>query len=246
MIVAVGGDGTLNEVVNGFFDTGVASAPEAVLGVVALGTGADFARTLHATSLDESCSRLRGRNSQLIDVGHARFLDHDGAPAERVFLNVASFGCSGEVARLVSPRLKKASGSLAFALATIRALLSYRDRSVTLRFDEEPARDYVITNGAFCNGQYFGAGMMVGPNALIDDGRFDVTIWSGYGLVDFLRLYRSLRNGAHIRERGALSLRTIRAEATSEQTVLVELDGESVGQLPVQARILPQAIRLKI
>ena len=246
MIVAVGGDGTLNEVVNGFFETGVAIAPEAVLGFVALGTGSDFARTLGATNLEEACARLRGRESRRIDVGHARFTDHTGVPTERLFLNVASFGCSGQVARLVSPRLKQLNGSLAFALATVRALLTYRDQLITLQFDDDPSREYSITNCAFCNGRYFGAGMMVGPNALIDDGRFDVTLWSGFGLVDFVRLHRSLYNGAHIHVRGAQSLRAIRAEATSQQEVLLELDGESVGRLPVQLKMLPQAIRLKI
>ncbi len=246
MVVAIGGDGTLNEVVGGFFEAGVALAPEALLGIVALGTGSDFARTIGATSLEGACERLRGHMSRRIDVGHARFTDHSGAPAERVFLNVASFGCSGQVARLVSPGLKRASGSLAFALATVRALLTYRDRVVAIQFDDEPSRDYSITNCAFCNGRYFGAGMMVGPDALIDDGRFDVTVWSGFGLAHFVRKQGSLYSGTHIHEPGALSLRVFRAQATSLLEVLLELDGESVGRLPVQLRILPQALRLKV
>ena len=159
MIVAIGGDGTLNEVVGGFFETGVAVAPEALLGVVALGTGADFARTIGATSLEVACEQLRGRAGRRIDVGHARFTDHAGAPAERVFLNVASFGCSGQVARLVSPGLKRASGSLAFALATVRALLSYRDQVVDIQFDAEPSREYSITarplSEALCSACFF-------------------------------------------------------------------------------------------
>lgn len=245
MVVAVGGDGTLNEVVNGFFEAGIAAAPEAVLGIVAHGTGSDFARTIGATSLEEACAKLRGRTSRRIDVGHARFIDHAGLPAERVFLNVVSFGCSGLVARLVNSSLKRASGSLAFAMATVRALLTYRDRMVTIRFDDEPLREYSITNCAFCNGKYFGAGMMVGPNALIDDGRFDVTIWSGMGLADFVRLRGSLYDGTHIHLRGAQTVRVIRAEATSQLEVLLEVDGESVGHLPVQVQTLPRAIRLK-
>jgi diacylglycerol kinase family enzyme len=116
---------------------------------------------------------------------------------------------------------------------------------VTVRFDDEPLREYLITNCAFCNGKYFGAGMMVGPDALIDDGRFDVTIWSGMGLADFVRLRGSLYDGTHIHLRGAQSLRAVRMEATSQQEVLLEFDGESVGRLPVQVQALPQAIRLK-
>ena len=246
MVVAVGGDGTLNEVVCGFFEDGRPIAPPAVLGVVALGTGSDFARTLGRPSLEEACARLGGRDSRLIDVGHARFSSHVGAPTERVFLNVASFGCSGRVARLVSPGLKRASGSLAFSLATVRALATFRDQRVAMSLDGGPALEYSITNCAFCNARYFGGGLMVAPQALIDDGRFDVTLWSGFGLLDFLRKRRSLYSGAHVDDPGTRLLRAGHATVQSTEEVLLELDGESVGRLPVELQILPHALRLKV
>ena len=246
MIVAVGGDGTLNEVVGGFFEAGRPVAPQAVLGVVALGTGSDFARTLGRPGLDEACARLAGRDSRLVDVGHARFTGHDGALRERVFLNVASFGCSGLVARLVSPRLKRASGALAFTLATVRALATFRDQPVSISIDGGATLDYSITNCAFCNARFFGAGVQVAPAAQIDDGRFDVTLWSGFGLVDFIRKHRSLYNGTHVTEPGTRLLTACRARADSPVIVLFELDGESVGRLPVEIRILPHALRLKV
>ncbi len=124
MVVSVGGDGTLNEVVNGFFDGSEPVAPQAVLGVVAVGTGGDFGRTIDQADLKSACARLRGRRTRSIDVGVARFTGHDGAPTTRIFINVASFGCGGLVAHLVSPRLKAVSGQLAFTLATLRALAS--------------------------------------------------------------------------------------------------------------------------
>ena len=246
MVVAVGGDGTLNEVLGGFFDAGHLVAPQAILGVVALGTGADFARTLGAASLEQACARLGGRNSRLVDVGHAGFVDHTGTPAERLFLNVASFGCSGRVARMTRPGLKRASGSLAFTVATARTLLTYRDQRVSISLDDGPAYEYSITNCAFCNGRYFGAGMHVAPHALIDDGRFDVTMWSGFGLLDFVRKRRSLYSGAHIRDPGTRIFRASHATASSPFEVLFELDGESVGRLPVQLKILPQTLWLKV
>jgi YegS/Rv2252/BmrU family lipid kinase len=246
MVVAVGGDGTLNEVVCGFFDAGRAVAPQAMLGVVALGTGSDFARTLGRPDLEEACARLAGRGSRPIDVGHARFRAHDGTMAERVFVNVASFGCSGRVARMMSPRLKHASGSLAFTLATARALMTFRDQRVAMSLDDGPALEYSITNCAFCNARYFGAGVQVAPQALIDDGSFDVTLWSGFGLLDFVRKRRSLYSGAHIQEPGTRLLHARRATATSADEVLLELDGESVGRLPVELELLPRALRLKV
>jgi len=246
MVVSVGGDGTLNEVVGGFFDGSAPIAPEAVLGVVALGTGCDFARTVDLLDLESACARLGGRNTRIIDVGLARFTDHDGAPTTRIFINVVSFGVGGLVARLVSPRLKAVSGQLAFTLATLRALAVYRDQTVNLEFDGMPPRSLAITNCAFGNGRYFGAGMQVAPGAVLDDGELDVTIWSGFGLMDFVGKRHTLYDGSHVRLPGAQVLRTRCTIATSESTVLLELDGESVGKLPAQLQVLPRAVRLKV
>jgi YegS/Rv2252/BmrU family lipid kinase len=246
MIVAVGGDGTLNEVANGFFDNGAAIAPDAVLGVVALGTGSDVGRTLGQKSLESACAALAGRTTRTIDVGLARFTGHDGKPALRIFINVLSFGVSGLVARLVNGRLKAIAGHLAFMLATVRALLAYRDQSVTLEFDTEPPRSLAITNCAFCNGRFFGAGMQVAPAARIDDGQLDVTVWSGFGVLAFISKYRKLFDGTHVREQGTQTLQARAARASSPAVVLLELDGESVGTLPVQIQILPATLRLKV
>ena len=248
MVVAVGGDGTLNEVAGGFFEagSGVQIAPQAVLGVVAVGTGCDFARSIGQTTLEAACACLAGRATRNIDVGLANYTDHNGCAASRIFINVASFGVSGVVARLVSPRLKAVSGQLAFTLATLRALAVHRDHSVKFEFDGLPARSMAITNCAIGNGRYFGAGMQVAPGAQLDDGEFDATIWSGFGVMDFIRLRGAIRDGSHVNEPGTKVLRTRRAIATCESTVLVEIDGESVGRLPARFEVLPAAIRLKV
>jgi YegS/Rv2252/BmrU family lipid kinase len=246
MIVSVGGDGTLNEVVGGFFEGSAAIAPQAVLGVVAVGTGSDFGRTIGQVDLESACARLAGRKTRSIDVGLARFTGHDGAARTRIFINVASFGCSGLVAHLVSPRLKAVSGQLAFTLATLRALAVYRDQTVTLEFDGTPPRSLAITNCAVANGRFFGAGMQVAPAAQLDDGELDVTIWSGFRLMDFIRKRHTLYDGSHMREAGTHALRTRRAIASSASTVLLELDGESAGTLPAQLDVLTGAVRLKV
>ena len=246
MVVSVGGDGTLNEVACGFFDGAAPVAPEAVLGVLALGTGRDFGRTIGQTDLESACTKLGGRATRAIDVGLARFTGHDGSAESRVFINVASFGCGGLVSHFVSPRLKALSGRLAFTLATLRALAVYRDQVVTLEFDAKPPRTLAITNCAFANGRYFGAGMQVAPAAQLDDGELDVTIWSGFRLMDFIRKRHTLYDGSHVREPGAEVLRTRRATATGPSTVLLEVDGEAVGTLPAELSVLAGAMRLKV
>jgi len=246
LVVAVGGDGTLNEVASGFFEGERPLAPEAALAVVPIGTGSDFARTLGNDSIEAACARLGGRDSRLIDVGHARFMDRDGATRERVFLNVASFGCSGRIAREISPRIKRFSGPLAYGVATLRTLMSYRDQPVSISLDGRPAELFPVTACAFCNGRYFGGGMQVAPQARFDDGQFDVILWSGFGLADFVRKGRSLYNGTHVQEAGTRVFHARQATAMSTAEVEFELDGEGVGLLPVQLKILLNALRLKI
>jgi YegS/Rv2252/BmrU family lipid kinase len=245
MVVAVGGDGTLNEVVCGFFRGRRPVAPRAVLGFIPHGTGCDFARTLGASTVEEACLRLAGRRTRSIDVGHACFVAKNGRPTERVFLNVASFGCSGRVAHVVGRDTKRAGGALAFALATARVLVTYRDQAVTVTLDGQAPRELAITNGAVCNGRYFGGGMRVAPQAEVDDGLLDVTIWAGFGLLDFVWKRRTLYDGTHVREPGTRLFRAGTFSASSAAEVLVELDGEGVGRLPVRVQILPAALRLK-
>jgi YegS/Rv2252/BmrU family lipid kinase len=246
MIVAVGGDGTLNEVTAGFFDGSTALSSKVVLGVVAAGTGSDFGRTLGQADLESACARLAGRDTRAIDLGFARFVRHDGTPAARIVVNVASFGVGGLVARLVNPRLKSLSGRVAFTLATLRALTLYRDQEVTLQFDGGLPQSLALTNCAFGNGRFFGAGMQVAPAARLDDGEFDVTTWSGFTLRDFIFRRRMLYDGRHVQLKGTQVRRAQRATAISDSVVLLEIDGESVGRLPVELEILPAAIRLKV
>lgn len=245
MVVAVGGDGTVNEVVRGFFDGRRPAAPRAVLGVVPHATGGDLARSLGTPGFEEACARLGGHTTRSIDVGYARYVDHDGRPAEHVYLNVASFGCSGIVANALTGAPKRL-GSLTFALATVQALRGHRDPVVTIIFNGGSPQHLAITNCAVCNGRYFGGGMLVAPSARIDDGWLDITTWSGFGLADFVRHRRALYDGAHVNLPGTRLDRAQAITATASKPVLLELDGESVGRLPVSIDLLPAALRLKV
>src|SRR5215471_13872698 len=118
-IVAAGGDGTLNEVVNGFFEGGKPINPEAVLGVIPLGTGGDFRRTFGwSVDLKSSLARLRGNNTVAMDLGLLEYTAPSGEPATRLFANVCSFGASGVVDREVNQRSKLLRGRLSFILGT--------------------------------------------------------------------------------------------------------------------------------
>jgi YegS/Rv2252/BmrU family lipid kinase len=244
-IVAVGGDGTLNEVVNGFFQTGVVP-PDACLALVPRGTGGDFRRTFGLNgSLRDCCARLRGEVRPL-DVGKVHYTRPDGTPGERYFVNVASFGVSGQVDRAVNSGNKLLGGKVSFFVASVRTLVGWRDQKVRLRIDGGAEESLGITTVAVANGQYFGGGMRVAPEADPSDGSFDVTIWSGYHLKDFALKSASVYDGRHVRWAGTRTLRCRTLEATSDEEVLLDVDGEQPGRLPATFTLLPGALRLQI
>ena len=245
MVVAVGGDGTFNEVACAFFSGRPTASKNTLFGVIPEGTGSDFARSLGLSGIEQACARLRGREFRFIDVGRARFIGHNGLRVERIFLNVASFGCSGHVTKILSQKLKKISGSLAYTLASCQALLNHQDMNVTITTDQESARELSITNCSIANGRYFGGGIKVAPDAEVDDGFFDITIWSSFRFADFILKRKALWSGAHILEPGTQVFRATEVKASSSTCIPFELDGESVGLLPVSIKILPASLRLK-
>ncbi len=251
MIVAVGGDGTASEVVSAFFDGKRNRAPHAVFATLPLGTGCDLARSLSHSpvpkhGMDALCRGFGHRLYRNIDVGHARFTGHDGRESERVFVNVASFGCGAAVARSITARDKRLGARLGFNLAAAKALIRYKDKSVSVSFDDQSPKAFDITNLAVCNAQYFGGGMWVSPQARLDDGALNITIWSRFGLKDFLLKQRMLYDGSHVKETRTAVATVGSLSAQSAQQVFLEMDGEAVGELPVSFQILPGALRVKI
>jgi YegS/Rv2252/BmrU family lipid kinase len=247
LVIAVGGDGTANEVACGFFEGMRSVAPDAALGVIPQGTGCDLPRTMHGErTVEEACARMAGSSVRTIDVGHVSFIDHDDQPAERVFLNVLSFGCGGAVVHALRGGGKRAGGTLAFMLTTAVVLFRYRDQPVTVSIDGGAMESSMITNYAVCNGRYFGGGMKVAPKAEVDDGLLDTTVWAGFGLKDFILKRRSVYDGSHVDAPGTTVSRIRHLEATSAERVLLDVDGESAGRLPIRVQVLPHALRFKV
>lgn len=245
MIVVVGGDGTLGEVAAGFFLGKKAFTDHAMIGYIPQGTGADFRRTLGIEkNWDQACARLAAGKSRLIDVGHVEFIDHSGNRSQRIFINVASFGCSGAVTRAIVTAEKRIGGRLAYVMTTFRTLVRYRDQSVVITIDDDEAEELTITNFAVCNARFFGGGMQVAPYARIDDGQLDVTVWSGYRLRDFVLKQRALFNGSHIDDPRTRTRRIQRLRATSAEPVLLDVDGDNPGCLPASFSIIPRALRV--
>ncbi len=246
-IVAVGGDGTINEVTNGFFRDGKAINPNAALAVLPRGTGGDFRKTFAwDTDFEAAVRRLNTPDTRPFDVGHLEYVAHDGSPASRYFANICSFGVSGLVDQEVNATSKALGGKASFMWGSLKAMTRYNDQLVNVSFDDAPAEALTVTTLSIANGKYFGGGMKVAPDADVSDGLFDVTIWSGYGLADFVLRSAGVYSGAHVKWKGTRTLRCTKMKAESDARVLIDCDGEQPGRLPCAMSILPGAIRLKI
>lgn len=248
-IVAVGGDGTINEVVNGFFREGQVINPNAALGVIPRGTGGDFRRAFGwDLELDSALARLRTDKTEPFDVGLVEYTTREGKKEQRYFANIASLGVSAVVANEVNTSSKALGANMTFVWGTVKGMFRFEPPRVRLRADGGPPEEVAINVVAVANGRYFGSGMCVAPNALTHDGLFDVTIWSGYTLSDFIFKSKGIYSGQHVTWKGTrqLKCRTFEVESAEDREVLIEVDGEVPGRLPAKMTLLPAAIRLKV
>jgi len=250
-IVAVGGDGTINEVVNGFFANGAGTPVRegVALGVICRGTGGDFRRTFDwDLKLEPALERLKREGSQPLDVGRVEYTAHDGSPQTRYFANITSFGVSGLVDKMVNESSKLMGGKLSFMWGSFKAMTKYSDKPVRLALDGGAPREVAVTTLAVANGRYFGGGMKVAPDAQPSDGLFDVTLWGGYGLSDFVFKSAGIYSGDHVKwdRTQRMQCRVLTAEPVkSGDEILLDIDGEQPGRLPCKISLLPAAIRLK-
>lgn len=252
-IVAVGGDGTINEAVNGFFAEGGPIAPDAVFAFVTSGTGGDFRKSFGiAPGYEAAIARLKSAKVRTVDVGRVSCLSRHGAPVTRHFINIASFGMSGVIVDSVNrARIAKLfGGKFAFAFHSLMGMLRYRDRAVRIRVDGALDEITRISTVAVANGLYFGGGMKVAPNARPDDGLFDVIVMGGTPKSRAAADMKLIYTGEHLNNPAVRALRGSRVVAvpvaeTGGHPVLVEVDGESAGRLPATFEILPRALNLR-
>jgi len=244
-LVCVGGDGTLNEVVNGLLSLKVEKTRRPKLGYLPLGTGSDLAKTLGlSANLETGMRNIANSSGKWVDVGRATFVGPDQESTGRYFLNVLSFALGGEVDRRVNRSSKALGGFLTFLWATLTALLSFEKPLIRLRIDDKVDRQLVCWHVAVANGQYQGGGMRVAPDAKVDDGRLRVTVVGNLSWLDILLNLPRLYNGRiyEVKQVSRFSGRKIAAE--SRAPVLLDLDGEQAGSLPVEVGISPLALWL--
>lgn len=254
-VAVIGGDGTLNEATNGFFEGQKALRPDAWLAPLSCGTGGDFRKSIgsvnvarNGAGVEELVHRMLLSTPRSIDVGALKFKTHAGEDAERIFLNITSFGVGGLVDQLVNETPKWMGGGPAFFVGTLRALARYKPERVRMRVDDGAFVEEVVTNIAVANGRFFGGGMHIAPHAQLDDGQFDVITMRATPIPEALRLAPKLYRGAHLQAASVASVRgkRVHAEPVDPRAhVLLDVDGEAPGRLPASFEVLPGALLVR-
>ncbi len=246
-IVGVGGDGTFNEIANGFIENGSPVRPGAVMALLPAGTGGDLCRSLEMPSRPDEAIEVLATGVPLeIDLGKITFEAHGGGSATRYFVNLTSLGMGGEVSARAKNAMKVLGGKAAFFWATLKVFATYRGKAVDLELDGEPSGPYNILNVAIGNGRFHGGGMYVCPDAILHDGVLNVTVIDDLSLLTLLRDSKYLYDGNIHNHPKIRCFRARRIVATSPEETRIEVDGEPLGRLPVEITVLPRAMHVLV
>jgi YegS/Rv2252/BmrU family lipid kinase len=254
LIVACGGDGTISEIAAGIMEAG---DTEAELGILPSGTGGDFRRTLKIpTDGAEAALVLKNGRTKLIDAGRVTYEGEEGSPP-RYFVIVVSCGMAGEVVRRVKENQdgglggnarRLFGGRGAFAVAALQTTLTFGGVDVWLRVDGQDERRLRVANLSVANARYIGGGMMMAPNAKLDDGLFDVVIVGDLSARKIFANAHRLYLGTHLGVEQVFHLRARRLSVrpvAKEDKIAAEVDGELAGMLPVTIDLVPRALRVR-
>jgi len=247
LVVAVGGDGLVNEVVNGFFEKGKNLYPQAALGLLPVGSASDFVKSLGWNrDLPGAVRRLNGTQTKWVDVGRVTFHDFQGEKKTRLFLNVADFGAGGAVVEKVNRTSKVLGGTLSFLWGILSTLPRYKNTEIHLAMDGGVDVSATLSNVIVANGNYYGGCIRAAPDASIDSGFFQCVVVKDVTFLEVLWNLPRFVRGDHLAHPKVISHHGKWLHATATKRTLLEADGELIGTLPGAFDILPRALRIKV
>ncbi len=244
-VVAMGGDGTVNEVVNGLIADDRPLRPDLALGVIPRGTGCDFVRSLGIPhDFDGAAGRLAAGAVREVDVAKVSYRGADGQDAIRYYINEASIGLGAVICDRVNRASKMLGGRISFMRATITTALRYRSQPISLSLDGQSPRRRVLMNIWVANGRYSGGGIRSARDARLDDGLLDVVQIGDPGFLRKMLSTPKLRSGAFVDLPHVTYDTARRVEASAESMVFFETEGEVIGTLPATFELIDE--RLKV
>jgi len=243
MVVSVGGDGTMNEVVNGIHDAG--GLWQVALGVVGTGTGGDYLRSVGIPHrCDEACRRLLTAGKRKVDLGVIEYVEN-GRRQARLFVNFAGVGFAGEVVRRTTRQFKSLGRTPSYLLAVLATFASHRNVPTRLTLDGQVSEGKVATL-ILSHGKYGGGGMKVAPNADPSDGFFDVLVIGDVSRPDLLVSFPRVYRGTHLTHPKLEHCQAREVAVKSEIPMAIQIDGDLLPGEAVKFSVLPKALTLAV
>jgi YegS/Rv2252/BmrU family lipid kinase len=243
LIVAVGGDGTIQEVVNGYFDKNMLVGRACHLGILNCGTGGGLAQSLGLPrSLLEQLDIIKNGKVRIIDCGKINYFDRKDHPVASYFVNELQFGIGGTVVSHTGKLKKRLGGKLSFGFTTISSVFSHANQQLQLEIDTKKNIEGVYTGIVVANGAFTGGGMNLAPGAETDDGYFNILLMNGLSVTSRLLAFSKIYSGKHIKNGKFRYFPAKKLKVMSSEKVLFEADGELLGNLPCTVKIIPKSI----
>jgi YegS/Rv2252/BmrU family lipid kinase len=246
-VVLVGGDGTINEVVNGLLADDRPVREDLVLAIVPRGTGADFVRTMGIPhDLEAAIQRLTTGTPREVDVAKIRYHGFDGSEQVRYFINQASVGMGPVVCMEVNRSSKRLGGRLSFMRGILIASFRYRSQPVLIFVDGGPPEEILLRNLWVANGRFSGGGICAAPRARPDDGLLDVVRAPELGFWQQALSMRRLRSGAFVNDPrvGYATARRVEVQPAGPVALYIEVEGEPIGSIPATFEMLDAHLKV--
>jgi YegS/Rv2252/BmrU family lipid kinase len=243
-IIVVGGDGTMNEVVNGIFKQQTVPTTEISLGMISVGTGNDWGRTFNIPqNYEKAVAVLKNEHTMLQDAGTVSYFNSE-EKKERFFINMAGLGFDGLVAQKTNAdKVKGKSNPFLYLANLMSSLFTFKSCGTRVVVDDQEVKDKIFSISIGI-GQYNGGGMRQAPDAKPDDGLFDITLIKAMTKLSVIANVNRLYNGTIKKHKNVEGLTGKKVIIESDQPVLLETDGESLGHSPFEFNIVPQSIRV--
>ena len=243
LVVSVGGDGTINEIVNGIYATG--DMKDVELGIIGTGTGSDYIRTIGVSKYyQESCHHLMNPMKKSVDLGLVEFTAN-GQPAKRIFANFAGLGFDAEVVKATTRKFKNFGGKPAYLMGLLSTFATYKNRNIHITMNGQ-SEDRKVCTIVMSNGKYGGGSMLLAPDADPSDGLFDVIIIGDVTKPDLLRSLPRIYKGTHLTHPKVTVRRTDLITISSDEPMAIQADGDLVGEAPARFTVLPSALNILV
>ena len=243
-LIAVGGDGTIHEVANGIMQK--VSPDPTSLGIICTGTGGDLSSSIGIPhDYNQACNILANPREIRLDVGLVEY-QNIGRTLKRYFINSAGIGFDATVVEATEKFPKYFGGTLPYLAGLIRSFLFYRNKEISFKAGDQPEQKARILSLVVANGRYFGGGMLIAPEAKLDDALLDMVIIGNFGKIELLQNLKKVYAGTHLSLPKIRLIKDKRIVIKSKQRFLLHADGEILGEGPVSFSLLPKALTVLV